>query len=214
MADSQPSKHSNNFKDLTGHTFNYLRVIAFAGRRTSNALWRCLCKCGNETIVSGTKLLNQTTKSCGCWKREVCAKIQGTHHMSRSPEYLSWLNAKARCFNPTAKHYESYGGRGITMCKEWRHSFQLFYEHMGECPQGWTLDRINVDGNYEPGNCRWATWRTQKRNRRDTVYATHADQTRSLQEWSELTGINIGTLRSRYYGKSKVPLFAPTRGRR
>lgn len=110
--------------------------------------------------------------------------------ISRTPTYRSWASAKYRCLNPRDSAFHRYGGRGITICDRWRQSFENFLADMGEKPTGLTLDRINNDGNYEPGNCRWATYVMQNRNRRGTHPLTFAGITAPISEWAEITGIH------------------------
>lgn len=165
--------------DLTGSEFGRLLVLEMDwSERKAKA--RCLCKCGSQTIVLAYNLRNGNTVSCGCVAREIAAQrgkrtapVMGAanvkHGMSSTPTYASWLDARKRCFRPQNKSYPNYGGRGITMCERWAASFTAFLEDMGEAPAGHTIDRLNVDGNYEPGNCRWATKAEQARNRRSTV---------------------------------------------
>lgn len=121
----------------------------------------CRCECGNETTPKLNDVTNEKTKSCGCINT-----FRKTHGMSNTPVYRTWRAMRRRCNDPKFLRYEHYGGRGITVCEEWDNSFESFYEYMGERPEGMTIDRIDVDGNYEPGNVRWANPTTQTRNQR------------------------------------------------
>jgi len=154
--------------DLTNQKFGRLLVIARAGSSLrGRALWQCRCECdGSIVIVLGKELRNGHTVSCGCWKAERMGDFARTHGMGLTREYKSWKAAKQRCTNPKDTNYPLYGGRGIQMCEEWMDSFPDFYAHIGPRPQGHSLDRIDVNGNYEPGNVRWATAKDQANNRR------------------------------------------------
>lgn len=114
----------------------------------------------------GKYLRSGHIKSCGCLRVEVTGNYSRTHGMTGTPEHRSWKHAKERCFNPDDASYENYGGRGITMCQEWAESFEAFYAHIGPKPKGLTLDRIDNERGYEPGNVRWATYSQQSYNRR------------------------------------------------
>ncbi len=152
--------------DRTGHVFGRLTVIEQAGYSPlDKIMWRCLCDCGNEVIVVGESLQCGLTKSCGCLKRDENRR-RATHGMTDSPTFRSWAAMKTRCLNPNGARYASYGGRGITICEQWVNSFENFLADMGPRPSGTTLDRVDNDGNYEPGNCRWATPSQQNSNRR------------------------------------------------
>jgi hypothetical protein len=147
--------------DLTGKRFGRWTVRAYAGDRK----WSCLCDCGARVIVDGNELRRGSSKSCGCRRREL-AKARATKHgMSGTPEYNSWSAMMARCFNPRHPHYENYGGQGISVYEDWR-SILGWFADMGTRPPGCSLDRIDPNGNYEPGNCRWADRKQQRQNRR------------------------------------------------
>jgi hypothetical protein len=157
--------------DLTGQKFGRLTVIKRAENKRGQTRWETLCECGKVCFQTSNALSSGHSKSCGCAKIEALTKRLTTHGQSvigyRSKEYGIWSGIKTRCYNTTRRDYKYYGGRGIIMCEEWRNSFIAFYAYVGKCPDNMhSIDRINNDGNYEPGNVRWATKNIQFHNTR------------------------------------------------
>jgi hypothetical protein len=208
----------HRFLDLTGHHYGRLTVLSPAesppGVKSRDQYWRCVCDCGTEHTASAKGLRHSGkatgTQSCGCLHRERSAASAAVssfrHGHARvgmaTPEYRSWCALVKRCTSPQDPNYPSYGGRGITVCERWQNSFENFLADMGRKPsQQHSIDRIDNDGNYEPGNCRWATRSEQSRNRRDRILVTFNGRTMFLCDWSAKTGISVGTLHYRLYNR-------------
>ena len=147
--------------DLTTQRFGKLLVVSYAGvNQLQKGTWHCVCDCGGSTVVTTGNLRSGNSTSCGCAQVEHIGQLRLSHGHFRkkgmSPTYVVWHSMVQRCTNPNVKQYKDYGGRGIAVCERWL-KFENFLADMGERPVGKQIDRINNDGNYEPGNCRWVT---------------------------------------------------------
>lgn len=198
-------------KDMTGQKIGKLYVVEKVGAWDRQIWWKCKCECGTEKVMSGATLRRGKVKSCGCVYRETRREIA---HMSIAKEkhgdsfarlYFVWQDMKARCGNPNNISFKHYGGRGISVCDEWKSDYLAFkkwslengYDENakhGEC----TIDRIDKDGNYCPENCRWAGMKVQSNNRRNTPEATIDGVTATVSEWADKTGLPRSLIYSRY----------------
>lgn len=187
------------FIDLTGQRFGRLRVIGFAQKtKDRQFMWKCKCDCGNEVNVRGYSLRSGNTQSCGCLQRETNVKLRQTHGQGHTRLYNVWSGMKQRCLLSTSSCYQYYGGRGIKVCEEWQR-FEPFYQWAmaNGYADNLTIDRIDVNGNYEPSNCRWITLKEQALNTRRNHYITFKSETKTLKEWADALGINHATLLER-----------------
>lgn len=192
--------------DISGKRFGFLTVLYHdeeESKRKRKSMWLCRCDCGKQKHCESYQLRNGKTVSCGCRRID---RPHITHGKTNTTIYRKWQSMKARCGNPNTPHYSYYGGRGIRVCEEWENDFSAFYKWSVEngYKDGLSLDRIDFNGNYEPGNCRWVELKMQQRNKRDTVFVSVEGVVKPLSEWSELSGVQIGALRERYRtGKKK-----------
>jgi hypothetical protein len=161
------ARERNRFIDITGKRFGRWTVRAIWPQRNAwgQARWSCRCDCGAERIVCGTHLRRGLSTSCGCRAREI-SRERAKHGLTRTRIYRCWQNMKRRCFNPQHPQYANYGARGIGVCEPWYADVRNFHADVGDPPPGKSLDRIDNNRGYEPGNVRWATAIEQARNQR------------------------------------------------
>jgi hypothetical protein len=197
--DSLPEKIPQRFKNLLGLKFGRHTVIEYAGKtKKGTTTWKCLCACGKSTIVKADVLKRGSSMSCGCLAIDNL-KIRSIKHGHRySAEYSTWNSMKSRCLNKNHKSYNSYGGRGITICNEWINSFESFLSDMGNRPsKRHSLERIDNNKGYSKDNCIWATGKSQANNKRSNRLISHNGKTQTLNAWSEETGIRPDTISQR-----------------
>lgn len=194
------------FIDMTGRRFGRLVAVSKTDERSANGSvkWLFKCDCGNEAIIDGSSVRNGLIKSCGCYHSECATKLcisRRVHGEEPQRLYNIWCGMKGRCNNPNAPKYPRYGARGIKVCKEWVSDFTAFRDWA--LSHGYadnlSIDRIDNDGNYEPGNCRWVTNKQQSRNRSTNHMIEYQGKNISLMEYAEKTGMNYNTLKERIY---------------
>lgn len=178
-------------RDLIGQRFGRLVVVSRASNQGRQTRWSCACDCGGRKVAQSSNLVRGLTASCGCLHREKSSSAVRTHGKTGTPEFISWMQMRARCSNPRLRSYPRYGGRGITICDQWAHSFESFLADMGPRPTPrHSIDRIDVDGPYSPENCRWATTAEQARNTSTNRIVVVDDIAAPLIEHCERRGID------------------------
>ena len=186
-------------KDLTGKRFERLVVISRVENNIhGKSVWKCKCDCGKIVNVVAGDLKSGNTLSCGCFRKENPCRIK--HGLAfKHSLYYTWLDIKKRCYNERIKQWNDYGGRGISVCEEWRNDFKKFYDWA--ISNGWekglSLDRIDNNGNYAPTNCRWVTMNIQQNNKRNNFYITCYGETKTLSEWCKHLNLNYSATKNR-----------------
>jgi hypothetical protein len=187
--------------DLKGQRFGRLVVIGKTSHdmKTSQTKWSCHCDCGNNIEVRGGNLRNGHSQSCGCLRRDNASKTFKAHGKSHTRLFNIWCSMRQRCRDKNCANYPSYGGRGITVCESWEKDFTVFeaWALNNGYADNLSIDRINVNGIYEPSNCRWADIFTQQNNTRNNSYITIDGETHTYAEWERIKGLKINTIHNR-----------------
>ena len=193
-------------RDLTGQRFGKLTVIEPIGKdKHTNVIWHCLCDCGNYHDAVSRSLVNGGCKSCGCLNvGKYRGKVRERHGCSKERLYRVWTDILNRCYDERKKGYKSYGGRGIAVCDEWRNSYKAFRSWAyangydpAKSGKECSLERVDVDGDYCPANCKWITMKEQAWNKRDTFWVEYHGKSITLREASEIGGVYQETIRCR-----------------
>jgi hypothetical protein len=182
-------------KDITGQKFGRLTVLKRVENIRTAAAWLCKCDCGNEVVVVGNKLRSGHTQSCTCSQKDKASEANKTHGRSKDPIYRVWRGMKERCNDPKHISYPAYGALGIKVCERWINSFENFITDMGERPEGvkggrFTIERFDVNGDYGPNNCFWATYVEQGQNIKKNVWVEHDGKRMILADWARHFKIN------------------------
>lgn len=183
-----------NFVDLSNKKIGRWTFVKFHGY----GKWLVRCDCGKEKILYASNIKKGNSVSCGCYRRE--HHPRKTHGLTRTPVYFAWRNMLNRCYNKKVDSFKSHGARGIKVCNSWKNSFEDFYKDIGfTYKPGLSLDRINNNGNYEPGNCRWVNNEIQMNNKRTTHFFEVDGKKMTIKQWAEEVGMNKNTLANRVY---------------
>ena len=186
--------------DLTNKKYGKLLVLKKSkSKYKNNITWDCLCDCGNKIVVTTANLNSHRVCSCGCLKIEKLVQRSTKHNQRHTHLYEVWKSMKQRCYNPKLKVYKNWGARGIKICEDWLNDFQSFYDW--SMTNGYkdelTIDRIDVNGNYEPSNCRWVDRKTQAANTRLAKLITINGESKCIAEWCRIYNVNRATYNSR-----------------
>lgn len=208
--------------DLTGKTFSRLYVIGVADTGTRKTYYYCKCVCGKMKTVRSDSLIDGTARSCGCMKLEqdrINLEANHTHKQSGTRLYEIWQGMRTRCYRVTDARYHRYGGRGISICDEWKNDFVAFYDWANKngYSESLTIDRIDNNGNYDPTNCKWSTAEKQCNNRESNIKITIGNTTKTLTQWCEIFDLEYSAIHARYVrnGFGGIDeLFSPTRNGR
>lgn len=191
---------ASSHKNLSGSRFGRLLVLDEQSTRAkdnSDWVWSCVCNCGGNVRVRAKSLKKGTTRSCGCFQRESASKVNTTHGLSKSKEFMSWAAMHTRCTNPNQESFANYGARGISVCERWN-SFENFLADMGPKPSPrHTIERMDNERGYNPTNCRWATRAEQNTNTRQNRYLTFKGKTMALSQWAREVGLTGSALTAR-----------------
>ena len=201
--------------NLIGQKFGMLTVVSLVGKdKRGNKLWGCVCDCGNvkKHPVRASELKRGTTRSCGCIMHETNKRKNATHGMTGTRIHSEYKYMMNRCYCKSSHSWDNYGGRGISVCDEWKGNFLAFYQWAME--NGYSdelsLDRIDVNKGYSPENCRWATAKQQSNNKRTNVFVTCNGVTHTISEWADISGIGKSTILGRIKrGWPTEELFIP-----
>lgn len=199
---------------MTGRRYGALVAIRRVGSKPNgNAIWLCRCDCGNECEVDGYDVRRHKTISCKECGAERSRQGSVKHGLSHTREFATWTDMHTRCYNPNSTGFSGYGGRGISICDRWRESFANFLADMGPKPsRSHSIERDDVNGNYEPGNCRWATAKEQANNKRSNRLVTIDGVTMNVSEWSVASGVSKTCIFLRLKaGEEGVALLRPSK---
>lgn len=183
--------------DLTGQRFGRLVVLKrVENTKKGSSRWLCRCDCGETKIHTAGILNSGDVKSCGCYGKEVRKEKHTKHNKSNTKLYRVWASMRERCSSTSCKGFVYYGARGVTVCDDWNNSFQAFYDWATSSgyAEGMSIDRIDVDGNYEPSNCRWVSTNIQANNKKNNVRVEYNGESRTVSEWASILGIEYRTL--------------------
>lgn len=189
---------------MIGEKFGRLTVVERAEAcKDGRTRWKCICSCKNKTEIIALEynLKRHNTNSCGCYQRERASEAHKTHGKRKSRLYKTWADIKQRCYNQNEKCFNNYGGRGITIAPRWKDDFKAFYDDVSKLPhfneKGYSLDRIDNNGNYEINNVRWATKKEQNNNKRNNHLIEYKGEKHTIAEWAAIKGLKRSTLERR-----------------
>lgn len=185
--------------DIKGQKFGRLKVLEFAYIKNYSSYWKCQCECGNIKYARGSSLKKGNVRSCGCLQKEMEGNNFRKHNLSNTKLWFKWNSMLGRCYGKKSQSYYLYGGRGIKVCNEWKKDFKKFYDwaNANGYKDGLTIDRIDVNGDYEPNNCRWITNYEQSYNKRNTMYAYDGKRKYNVDELSKMYGLEKRLIRDR-----------------